>query len=101
MTNAEEWLEKHKGLYAYFKTHNLPSISPAQGMSLVRVMDGIKDEMEVEKDETIRLFLLAYSEALKFVADVSAIHQKAVIDKLGELIHAGEQEGAETDAGHT
>lgn len=101
MTNAEKWLEKHKGLYNYFKSHNLPSISPGQGMTLIRVMDGIKEEMDTEKDETIKTFLMAYFEALKFVADVSAIQQKAVIDKLGELIHASEKEGAEGDAGQT
>lgn len=99
-TKADAWLGRHEGLYRYFKAHNLPSISPGQGMTLLRVMEGLKEELDTEQNETIREFLLAYIEALHFVTDISAIQQKAVIDRLGELIGATD-EGAKADAGQT
>lgn len=59
-------------------------------MSLLHVAEGLNEKIAAETDKDILADLTKYRDALMVVAEYSAIHQKAVIDKFSELVKGDE-----------
>ena len=63
---------------------NVSSFSPQTGMLLLRIQSEILKA--ANGDGTAPGDVIEYARALRVVCDVAAAHQKAVIDKLAELV---------------
>lgn len=66
--------------------NRVPSLGPETGMVLLRIREAIEEQMKSVTDPLLLLQLRRYSEALREVCIVSAIHQKFVIEGLAALV---------------
>lgn len=76
-------------LHQWFSEHNIKSISPPMALLLFDIAEKIWPEIVTEKDYELHRDLGDYRDALLTVCSVAAVHQKAVIDKLGAFVRDG------------
>lgn len=69
----------------------VPSLGPQTCMTLLHIGETLKAKASKESNSEVKDELLDFADAIGRVCAYSALHQKAVLDRLGELI--GEREG--------
>jgi len=69
----------------------VPSLGPQTCMTLLHIGENLKAKASKESNLEVRAELLDFADAIGRVCAYSALHQKAVLDRFGELI--GEREG--------
>jgi len=69
----------------------VPSLDPQTCMTLLHIGETLKAKASKESNLEVRAELLDFADAIGRVCAYSALHQKAVLDRFGELM--GEREG--------
>jgi len=64
----------------------IPSLSPQTCMRLLHIGETLKAKASKETNPKIRAELLDFADAIGRVCAYSALHQKVVLDRFGELV---------------
>lgn len=73
-------------LYQYLREHNLKSIGPQTSIHLMGIAEEAAILAASASDPDVKKALIGYVGAITIVCRFSAVHQKAVIDTLKDMV---------------